>query len=257
MCTSATPRPWTGSPTTASPPPWTWAAGPRPSSTRCATCPAPPPCCAARAPAAAPGSLQSRMPHFPERSLLAGPEDAPAFVAERGEQGVDYVKITAEVPGAPGALSRETLEAVVRAARAGGAAHGGPRLRRGRLRRRPPGRGGRGHPCAAGRGAARLEGRTGRRRGPVRVSDARHDGSRRGGPRPPGARLRPRAGERRRPAPGRGADPRRTDAKNAPPTPAASSPPRPLRGPPGTPPRQPGPRSRRRPGAGPRGVPRR
>lgn len=71
----------------------------------------------AGAPAAAPGSVQSRMPHFPESSLLAGPEDAPAFVAERAGQGVDHVKVIAEVPGAPGALSQETLEAVVRAAR--------------------------------------------------------------------------------------------------------------------------------------------
>ncbi|MFF4610186.1 amidohydrolase family protein [Streptomyces albidoflavus] len=71
----------------------------------------------AGAPAAAPGSVQSRMPHFPRSSLLAGPGDAPAFVTERAEQGVDYVKIIAEVPGTPGALSQETLEAVVRAAR--------------------------------------------------------------------------------------------------------------------------------------------
>lgn len=71
----------------------------------------------AGAPAAAPGGVQSRMPHFPRSSLLAGPGDAPAFVAERAEQGVDYVKIIVEVPGTPGALSQETLEAVVRAAR--------------------------------------------------------------------------------------------------------------------------------------------
>ena len=57
------------------------------------------------------------MPHFPRSSLLAGPGDAPAFVAERAEQGVDYVKIIVEVPGTPRALSQETLEAVVRAAR--------------------------------------------------------------------------------------------------------------------------------------------
>ncbi|WAD00426.1 hypothetical protein [Streptomyces sp. NA13] len=79
------------------------------------------------------------MPHFPRSSLLAGPGDAPAFVAERAEQGVDHVKIIAEVPGTPGALSQETLEAVVRAARERGL-RTVPAGRPGAGRRRPAGR---------------------------------------------------------------------------------------------------------------------
>lgn len=69
--------------------------------------------------AAAPGSVQSKMPAFPRDGILSGPRDAGPYVAERVAQGVDYIKIIVERPG-PTALDEATIDALVGAARAHG-----------------------------------------------------------------------------------------------------------------------------------------
>ena len=60
-------------------------------------------------PATAPGSAHSRMPGIPEDALLTSPLQAAEFVSNRLEEGSDYIKIVADIPGP----SQEILDAVV------------------------------------------------------------------------------------------------------------------------------------------------
>ena len=50
-------------------------------------------------PAAAPGSLHSHMPQFPKDELVGSEEAAKVFVESRVAEGVDYIKIIADLPG--------------------------------------------------------------------------------------------------------------------------------------------------------------
>lgn len=72
--------------------------------------------------ASAPGSTQTTRMGFPQESVVRGPQDAERFVAWRADNGADLVKIIIEDPHNPtvGALSPQTLEAVVEAAHARG-----------------------------------------------------------------------------------------------------------------------------------------
>ncbi|MDQ6773932.1 MAG: amidohydrolase family protein [Candidatus Dormibacteraeota bacterium] len=64
--------------------------------------------------ATSPGSLHSRIfPDFPKSGLLAGPAEAPRFVADRVAEGSDYIKIIADIPGP----DQATMNALVAAAR--------------------------------------------------------------------------------------------------------------------------------------------
>lgn len=60
-------------------------------------------------PACAPGSLHARMPGMPEGAMVASAEDASAFVEARIEEGVDYVKVIADLPG----FEQKVLDALV------------------------------------------------------------------------------------------------------------------------------------------------
>ena len=51
------------------------------------------------APACAPNSRHSQMPGFPTEELVANEEEAVKFVEKRVGEGVDYVKMIADVPG--------------------------------------------------------------------------------------------------------------------------------------------------------------
>ena len=63
-------------------------------------------------PATCPGSLHSCILPFPKGSLVSGPEQAALFVEDRVSEGVDYIKVVADVPGP----SQATLNALVAAA---------------------------------------------------------------------------------------------------------------------------------------------
>ncbi|KAJ5907056.1 hydrolase [Penicillium subrubescens] len=63
-------------------------------------------------PVTASGSIHSCMLPLPEEALLSGPEQADSFVQKRIDEGSDYIKLIADVPG-PG---QETLNAVSAAA---------------------------------------------------------------------------------------------------------------------------------------------
>jgi imidazolonepropionase-like amidohydrolase len=65
-------------------------------------------------PAIAPGSLHSRMPGVGERGLIAGPDEAKRFVAERVAEHSDYIKIVVGSPFAD--HDQATLDALVAAA---------------------------------------------------------------------------------------------------------------------------------------------
>ena len=71
------------------------------------------------APLAGVGGPHSRMPGFPAESLVATPEQARRCVAERVAEGVDYLKLVLERPGA-GGPDLETATAAVEAAHAAG-----------------------------------------------------------------------------------------------------------------------------------------
>jgi imidazolonepropionase-like amidohydrolase len=65
-------------------------------------------------PAIAPGSLHSHIPGVGERGLIAGPDEAKRFVADRIAEGSDYIKI---VVGSPFADHEQaTIDALVAAA---------------------------------------------------------------------------------------------------------------------------------------------
>jgi imidazolonepropionase-like amidohydrolase len=66
-------------------------------------------------PAIAPGSLHSRIPGIGQRGLVAGPEQAAQFVADRIAEGSDYIKIIVGNPGP--SHDQATLAALVAAAR--------------------------------------------------------------------------------------------------------------------------------------------
>lgn len=63
-------------------------------------------------PVTAPGSLHSHFLPLPDEALLSGPEDGEKFVQARIEDGSDYIKVIADVPGP----SQDTLNAVAEAA---------------------------------------------------------------------------------------------------------------------------------------------
>lgn len=63
-------------------------------------------------PASASGSAHSHVPDFPTQGLVDSPDAASQFVADRVSEGVDYIKVVADVPGP----SQETLDALVTAA---------------------------------------------------------------------------------------------------------------------------------------------
>lgn len=63
-------------------------------------------------PASAPGSMHSRMSGFPKKGLLEGAEDAEKFVVDRINEGSDYIKLIADIPGP----DQATLNPVVKAA---------------------------------------------------------------------------------------------------------------------------------------------
>lgn len=71
------------------------------------------------APLAGVGGPHSRIPGFPAESLIATPEQARRCVAERVTEGVDYLKLVLERPGA-GGPDLETATAAVEAAHAAG-----------------------------------------------------------------------------------------------------------------------------------------
>jgi imidazolonepropionase-like amidohydrolase len=71
------------------------------------------------APLAGVGGPHSRIPGFPAESLVATPEQARRRVAERVAEGVDYLKLILERPGA-GGPDLETATAAVEAAHAAG-----------------------------------------------------------------------------------------------------------------------------------------
>lgn len=72
----------------------------------------------AGSPASAPGSLQTTFLGFDPATALHGPHEAERFVAERANEGSDYVKVIVEDPESRSAiaLSPETVTAVVEAA---------------------------------------------------------------------------------------------------------------------------------------------
>jgi len=59
--------------------------------------------------ACAPGSTHSHLQTFPVDECVKIPEDAEAFVDRRVVEGVDYIKVTADLPG----FDQETLNAIV------------------------------------------------------------------------------------------------------------------------------------------------
>ncbi len=63
-------------------------------------------------PATASGSTHSHIPGFPSAGLVDGPDAATQFVAERIDEGSDYVKIIADIPGP----DQPTMDALVAAA---------------------------------------------------------------------------------------------------------------------------------------------
>jgi imidazolonepropionase-like amidohydrolase len=63
-------------------------------------------------PVTASGSIHSCMLPLPEEALLSGPEQADSFVQKRIDEGSDYIKLIADVPGP----RQETLNAVSAAA---------------------------------------------------------------------------------------------------------------------------------------------
>ncbi|PWN86788.1 putative hydrolase [Acaromyces ingoldii] len=63
-------------------------------------------------PATAPGSIHSHILPLPEEAMLRGPDGADAFVEHRIQEGSDYIKLIADVPGP----SQATLDALTRAA---------------------------------------------------------------------------------------------------------------------------------------------
>lgn len=63
-------------------------------------------------PVTASGSIHSCMLPLPEEALLSGPEEAESFVQRRIDEGSDYIKLIADVPGP----RQETLNAVSAAA---------------------------------------------------------------------------------------------------------------------------------------------
>lgn len=71
------------------------------------------------APLAGVGGPHARIPGFPAESLIATPEQARRCVAERVTEGVDYLKLVLERPGA-GGPDPETATAAVEAAHAAG-----------------------------------------------------------------------------------------------------------------------------------------
>ena len=66
-------------------------------------------------PAVAPGSLHSRIPGTGQRGLIAGPDQAARFVADRLAEGSDYIKIIVGNPGP--SHDQATLDALTAAAR--------------------------------------------------------------------------------------------------------------------------------------------
>lgn len=76
----------------------------------------------ALSPASGPGGLQTTMNTFAPSTVVTGPDDAERFIADRVEEGCDFVKIIIEDPAekGPAALSAETLRALVNAAHAAG-----------------------------------------------------------------------------------------------------------------------------------------
>jgi len=66
-------------------------------------------------PAVAPGSLHSRIPVTGQRGLIAGPDQAERFVADRIDEGSDYIKIIVGNPGP--SHDQATLDALTAAAR--------------------------------------------------------------------------------------------------------------------------------------------
>ncbi|MBO2463942.1 amidohydrolase family protein [Actinomadura violacea] len=67
-------------------------------------------------PAAAPGSVESRLPGFPQSELVTGPDQAQRFVTARVAEGSDYIKLIVDIPG----LDQATLDALAAAAHAYG-----------------------------------------------------------------------------------------------------------------------------------------
>ena len=63
-------------------------------------------------PATSAGSIHSKLLPIPQEGLVAGPDDANNFVKERVAEGVDYIKVIADVPGP----DQATLNALVSAA---------------------------------------------------------------------------------------------------------------------------------------------
>lgn len=70
----------------------------------------------AGAAATSPGSAHSQIPDYPEIALIRVPGDAQRFVDAQVADGVDYIKIVADIPGP----SQEILDALVGAAHAAG-----------------------------------------------------------------------------------------------------------------------------------------
>ncbi len=66
-------------------------------------------------PAVAPGSVHSRIPVTGQRGLIAGPDQAARFVADRIAEGSDYIKIIVGNPGP--SHDQATLDALTAAAR--------------------------------------------------------------------------------------------------------------------------------------------
>jgi imidazolonepropionase-like amidohydrolase len=64
-------------------------------------------------PASSAGSAHSHLPAYPTEGLVDGPSDAARFVADRVAEGVDYIKLVADIPGP----DQDTLDALVAAAR--------------------------------------------------------------------------------------------------------------------------------------------
>ena len=67
-------------------------------------------------PATSPGSIHSKLLPLPPENYVSTPEQAPDFVKERIEEGADYIKVIADIPG-PDQL---TLNALVTAAHGAG-----------------------------------------------------------------------------------------------------------------------------------------
>ncbi len=65
-------------------------------------------------PAIAPGSLHSHFPGVGQRGLIAGPDEAKRFVADRVAEGADYIKIVIGSPFAD--HDQATIDALVAAA---------------------------------------------------------------------------------------------------------------------------------------------